>query len=290
MKFDLIIGNPPYNFPRRENNSSSDLYTYFIHLSLNLSKRYSLMVIPKKFFVKNDKRSRDIRDRFIKSGLKMIKTIHAKDTFNIEIKGSCCYYINDKSYNGLAHIDGKEYNLKEIEAKYNCWLFLNNEEYAKLDKVIHRKNLVNYNPKSTFNIRSNDKNFDTGDVKIKVSKAKGDYRTIDKKFINNLDKLNYWKVVLPATFGGGDNISFLQDDMITIEPPGVGVSESFIFFNVDFEQEAKNLSSYLKTKFVKWLLSLMKNRAHVNNDVFKFIPKVDLNIEWDDEKVEREFI
>ena len=53
----------------------------------------------------------------------------------------------------------------------------------------------------------------------------------------------------------------------------------------DTEIESKNLQKYLKSKFVRFLISLKKPTQQMSKLVFSFVPKLDMNIEWTDKKL-----
>lgn len=111
MKFDVIIGNPPYqlndNGQRAEgagvNASASPLYHKFINLARNLKPNYISMVVPSRWMV-SGKGLGAFRKDFL--GDHRIRVLHdypnSKDVFpnaNIDIKGGVCYFLWDQYYN-----------------------------------------------------------------------------------------------------------------------------------------------------------------------------------------------
>ena len=55
------------------------------------------------------------------------------------------------------------------------------------------------------------------------------------------------------------------------------------------EQEAKNLISYVKTKFFRFLVLLKKHTQHAARGVYQFVPLQDFNEEWTDEKLYKKY-
>lgn len=51
----------------------------------------------------------------------------------------------------------------------------------------------------------------------------------------------------------------------------------------DSEKKAERYASYLRTRFVRFLVSLRKATQHATKDVYAFVPDIPLNRQWTDE-------
>ena len=62
-------------------------------------------------------------------------------------------------------------------------------------------------------------------------------------------------------------------------------TKSYISFNVQSEDEAKSLVSYMKCKLPNFMLSLRKISQHINEHTCKWIPLVPLDRQWSDKQI-----
>lgn len=108
MKFDVIIGNPPYqmSFGLDGGNSANakSIYNLFMEQSMNLKPRYLCMITPSRWMTKT---AQGIPDSWIEAMLKSNKfsIIHdyenASDCFpGVSIKGGVNYFLWERDYNG----------------------------------------------------------------------------------------------------------------------------------------------------------------------------------------------
>lgn len=108
MKFDVIIGNPPYqlNVGNTAGNSSKAraIYHEFIAQAIKLNPHYLSMIIPSRWMTRSTEGvSDDWIDNMLKD--KQIKILHdfldAKICFpGVEIKGGVCYFLWENGYQG----------------------------------------------------------------------------------------------------------------------------------------------------------------------------------------------
>ncbi|MGO5373582.1 Eco57I restriction-modification methylase domain-containing protein [Bifidobacterium thermophilum] len=106
---------------------------------------------------------------------------------------------------------------------------------------------------------------------------------IRRAYVNRVENLDSWKVFLPAANGAGDFGEVFSDPIIA--SPGVGSTETFISIgNFDSRDKAENCLSYMKTKFVRSLLGILKTTQHLTPGVFKYVPLQDFtsssDIDW----------
>ena len=99
--------------------------------------------------------------------------------------------------------------------------------------------------------------------------------------------LGKWKVLISMGYGeGGETREYPR--MILgrpiVAPPNSACTETYLVVNsYDSEKEARNLDSYLRTKFLRFLVGLRKNTQHITRDRFKFVPDLPMNVRWTDE-------
>ena len=66
-------------------------------------------------------------------------------------------------------------------------------------------------------------------------------------------------------------------------PPKAICTETYIVIDAfDTEEEAKNLLAYLKTIFVRFLVSQLTSTQHISKSNFSFVPVQDFSKTWTD--------
>ena len=71
-----------------------------------------------------------------------------------------------------------------------------------------------------------------------------------------------------------------------VAAPGTACTETYLVAgHFDTEVEASNYARYLRTRFVRFLVSLRKATQHATRDVYAFVPDLPLDEEWTDAKL-----
>lgn len=293
--FDLIIQDPPFKQISKNTKHYSDYYPKFIEKSHSISKK-TISTSPIKWFSKIKNKS--FRDKMINNfGLRIINTIKDDDIYdNFKLRGGVCYFLLDKNSDTKEKVlfDKKLVDITKYEIIPND---LSKTSISIIDKVINKKNITHrLNANLHFNITTNDNRLkETGMYKCHVSKYKGNV-----KYISDIDlrlkKVDKWKLLIPNTTNSGGMRKEYYNRMV-IAKPGELSSQSFIFFDFDTEEELLIFKKYLESEIVSYLVRLRKVKQHVNSDVFKWVPdinlkqiKEDINIEDIDENYFREIL
>lgn len=75
-----------------------------------------------------------------------------------------------------------------------------------------------------------------------------------------------------------------------IAEPGTACTETYVVAGLfDSEAEAKNYASYLRTRFVRFLVSLRKPTQDAARGVYGFVPELPLDQEWTDAKLYKRY-
>ncbi|MBO4915394.1 MAG: Eco57I restriction-modification methylase domain-containing protein [Oscillospiraceae bacterium] len=109
------------------------------------------------------------------------------------------------------------------------------------------------------------------------------YKFIRRDYVKQVDNLDFYKVYVAQANGSGEFGDVLSEPVV--EKPGVGSTETFLSIG-KFEtiEEAESLVKYIKTKFSRALLSVLKVTQNGNKPVWKMIPLQDFttasDIDW----------
>jgi site-specific DNA-methyltransferase (adenine-specific) len=276
-KFDVIIGNPPYNLKNEKETSASPLYSLFIEQSLKMTG-ILLFIIPSRWFVGGKGLDKFRKDMLNRTDIKLIKHFpNSEDIWKkLDISGGICYFLIDKSYNGLTNFNGVDIKINRYDK-----LIQNVHGYSLIEKIINYPKLSDlYLSTSYFGITTNSTYFtdDKSLVKCYVSKQKGEFKYVNSSHIKS--EYNFWKVFTPQ--GNGNNPHFGN---LIIGTPKEIASQTYFTFKVKSNDEAKSLVSYLNSKFANFMLSLRKIDQHISEDTIRWIPLPPLNKNWTDNEI-----
>ena len=284
-KFDIVIGNPPYNKElTTKKGSPTALYNKFVEYYIEKCDLLCF-VIPSRWFSGGKG-----LDSFRKNMLERTDIVYIKhfddacEIFGntIDIKGGVNYFLKDTHHNGDCKFNGSITKLN----KYN--VFVDGKFHAIIDKLaIFNSVITLYKSQSYYNIETNDTRLkveptkDT--IKCYVSQQKGFEKYIEKSEIKK--DITKWKVITARAahqHKSGFGNTF-------IGKPYEVHTGSYISFNIKSEDEAKSLVSYMKCRLPNFMLYLRKNSQDICNSTCKWIPLPPLNKEWTDEEIYQHF-
>lgn len=299
MKFDVIIGNPPYQLSDGGNAASaSPLYHMFVQQAMKLNPRYLTMIIPARWYAGgkglDSFRSLMLGQQHIKE---LIDVANSADCFpGVNVAGGICYFLWARDYVG----DCKVVNMKEREYVSKMQRSLNEFDYfvrnntalSIIRKVLEKKECLlkdivfsrNYFSLPTTVTGSQQKQ--TG--RIQVLTSKGTIYVNRGQVADNNGLLNKYKVIVTYAMSGGNKPSsdgkYQILSSLKVLGSGEACTETYLILDVfDTEEEANNMISYASTKFFRFLLLQALSSIHITKDKFCFVPLVDVSRPWTDE-------
>lgn len=300
MKFDVIIGNPPYQMSDGGGNGASamPIYQLFVEQAKGLSPRYLTMIIPARWY-SGGKGLDDFRERMLKD--KHIRHItdyaDSRDCFsNVDIAGGVCYFLWDRDNEGkctFRNVKGDNIHVSErILNEYNTFI----RDYEALDIIkkvrTHTRTFLNdivysrnpYGYTSTANVYKEKK-----EGYIPIMTSKGNFYVPLNEIKSNVDTIDKWKVVMSKA--SAEHAGQVDKDgrrkiisRTAILPPYTICSESYLLLNVFATKiEADCMLGYVKTRFFRYLLSTILLTQNISKDKFQFVPLQDFSHLWTDE-------
>lgn len=306
MKFDVIIGNPPYQLSDGGGRESSavPLYHKFVEQAKKLNPSYLIMIIPARWYAGGKG-----LDEFRKSMLNddRLAQIHdfpeTSDCFpGLNIRGGVCYFLWGKYHKGdclvVNHRRGvivssvKRPLLEEksdVFVRYNQAISILRKVRDTKDKTLE----TDVSARNPFGIASNFEDFKKGkstseNIKLYRFGEPGYIRRDQVLKSSNL--INKWKVIVSKASPGGDEYPHQVLTYPIIAEPGAVCTETYLIIKeAKSEQEAKNIISYITTKFFRFMVSLIKNTQNISRAVYAFVPIQDFEKSWTDEELYKKY-
>ncbi len=302
MKFDVIIGNPPYQLDTAGyGRQAKPIYHLFVQQAKKLQPRFLCMIIPSRWFAGGmglDEFRREMLhdDR--------IREIHdfpdATNIFpGVQIKGGICYFNWDRDNHGnckvFNYLNGvttiSERQLLETDA---VTFVRYNEAIPILRKVLRFqepsiRDLVS--KQKPFGLSSNYSgkrvSFD-GAVKLYQNGGVGYIKRNDVK--TGIEVLNTWKVFVPRFGSGSDSFPHPILGRPFVGEPDSACTETYLYIGPFPDRETvENLISYLHTCFFRFLVMLNKPTQNALRQVYSFVPMQDFSKPWTDEELYKKY-
>lgn len=305
MQFDVIIGNPPYQLGQSGGESvggfAMPIYQKFVEAAKSLDPRYVVMVTPSRWFAGgrglDEYRSEMLADTRMRA---LVDFPDASEAFpGTQIKGGVSYFLWDRSWSGrceVSTIQGGEPTsppMKRYLGAYDI-LVRHNEAVPILEKVLAVTaadgvgNLGSkVSPIQPFSLRTNFRGAATSEGMqdpVRVI-GNGDDTFIERAELPRNDSwVDQWKVLLGRAYGAGESVPHQIYNYPILAGPGTAATETYLVIDrFDSEVEAKRLSAYLKTRLVRFLVSLRKNTQDIYSERFQFVPDLPMDRTWTDE-------
>ena len=299
MKFDAIVGNPPYQVMDGGGTGSSAIPVYqkFMALAKKVKPLYISMIMPAKWYT-GGKGLDDFRDEMLND--KRIAFIadfdDSRELFpTADIAGGICYVGWNSSYKGLCTFVSIKAGIRTSQSRdlSDSSVFIREIGALKIiDKIkSHREanmsSLVySRNPFGFTSNQEGSPNPFPNSLHMFTSKG---WTYVDKNDVtSNVDIIGKWKTMMSKTgaehAGQSDSNGMKRVvSRIAVLSPNEICSESYLILSVfDNREEAENLVIYMKSRFARFLLSAILLTQNIAKDKFQLIPLQDFSKPWTD--------
>ena len=323
MEFNAIVSNPPYQQMLEGTNRANALYHLFINIGIKLKPEYISMITPSRWMSRG---AQGIPEAWIDEMLKcnhfitMHDYLDASECFEgVEIKGGVNYFLYSHKYNGVCkRFIHKVNDIDIIDSTLDgsgLGVAIRDSYGMKILQKIIDKEGKSYCTERNFSSLVSSKAFFGQDITLSsnwtgFSETKSEVNCI-KCYVNrrltpsgygwmpraevykNQRTIDIYKIFIPEAGGNGHDAIVLGKPFIG-EPQSV-CSLTYIVIGYDVDKhnftriECENILSYIKTKFVRYIISLKKKTQHGDKEVYQFVPLQDWSKPWTDAELYKKY-
>lgn len=299
MKFDAVVGNPPYQLETGSTSrQATPIYNIFVEQAKALSPHYLSMIMPSRWFAGGmgleQFRNNMMKDVHIS---KLVDYVNAKDCFpQISISGGVCYFLRDAQYIGDCDFISVFQNQRTIEKRSLdefSVLVRYNQAVSALHKVLGNTfepfdEIIS--PLMPFGLSTKERGHATRRTNDLLLHSSNGISYIDQeKVLKGNDLISCYKVMMSKTSaehagepGKDGKFKVFTSSMKVIGPNEVCTHSYFLIGKCQTREEAECIESYLKTKFVRFLVMLSMSAINLSKLVFGFVPMQDFSKPWTD--------
>ena len=303
MKFDVIIGNPPYQLSDGAGGgSATPIYHLFVEQAKKLSPRFLSMIIPARWY--GGGRGLDgFRKTMIED--KHIRVLHdylnAAECFGngVEIKGGVCYFLWERDNEGKCNVFTHRNDITDQSVRYlqeeNSNVFIRYKEGVDIYHKVRAFKELTFDKlvssQKPFGLRTyvhgNEKPFKNS-VKLYEN---GGIGYIERNMISsNIQWVDKPKIFISSAYNAGDNYPHQIIGKPLTAEAGSCCTETYVFIGpFKTDKEAANVTTYIKTRFFRFLVMLKKPSQHAAAPVYSFVPIQDFSHPWTDEMLYKKY-
>lgn len=298
MKFDVIIGNPPYQLSDGGfGRSATPIYNKFVHQAKKLNPRYLTMIIPSRWFAGgrglDSFRAEMLGDDRIR---KLVDFEDASEVFpGVDIAGGVCYFLWERDARGPCEVTNVHKGEKVVSIRKldEFPTFIRHSQAVSIVRKVlakkERRMSEQVSASKPFGLRTFVRPQKAGDLILRWQNGEGPYKRED--ITVGVEMIDKWKVI--TSYVGYDHAGNPGSDgrrrvfsKIDILPPRTICTETYLVIGAyDSQKQAENLVAYMKTRLFRFLVSQFMYSHHITKDAYAFVPILDMNTEWTDEKL-----
>lgn len=297
MKFDAVVGNPPYqeSIGSETNDSlSSQLFPWFMKGAISLKAQYVSLITPARWFAGEAQDKSFVKLRtFIRENNHIEKIFYYKnerEVFpDVEIKGGIDYFLYNESFMSDLEfttiinnekrcerrplfIEGLDVIIADSKSVIIIKKVLNHSDFTSLTTITTGRNPFGIIGKDEVVKAVSVENYSDGFCELR---CKGNLiRWIEKnKIRKNIELFTKKYKVFISKSAGNPNSDFKVIGFPYVGGLNSACTDSLITIGAfDTEEAAVNCRKYVLTKFLRYLVSTLKNSQNVTQIVYGYVP------------------
>lgn len=308
VKFEAIVGNPPYQEEGKNNGRKPPIYNHFMDISYKSASR-AVLITPARFLFDAGQTARDWNMKMLNDEhLRVV--LYEPNATNIfaysDIKGGVavtlrdCYCKQPKigtftAYPELNSIllkvkgydDSQKFLLSIISSqgiyRFSDLLFKEHPEVVNASGEGTGAKIVSKIVEALPQIFESEPIHNVEYVRLLAKTSSGRvFKFIKRKYLQENPYIDTYNVLLPESNGKGAFDVFSTPLVVS---PKEGATDTFISIGTfDTESSAVNVLKYIKTRFVRALLGVKKVTQHNPKATWEYVPLQDFtenaDIDW----------
>lgn len=305
MKFDVIVGNPPYQLSDGGNAASAiPLYQLFVEQAIKIKPQYISVIIPARWYA-GGRGLETFRETMLNDSRIMHLTDYSDSSEcfpGVNIAGGVCYLLWNRNHNGECVVRNVIRNdvstIRRSLSEYSIFVRSNTainlirkiqtRTFKSLSSIVYSSNPFGFR---TY-VRGEVNEF-RGATKLITSEGFGYVKREEiSKCKEAIDKYN---VILTRAMSGGNKpgtdgrYQIIPTTMRVMFPNEICAETYICIGSFESQQEAKCLQSYLSTKFVRFFMLQAMTGIMINKESFQFVPLQDFSHPWTDEMLYKKY-
>jgi site-specific DNA-methyltransferase (adenine-specific) len=311
MKFDVVVGNPPYQMDAdAEGQNVVPIYDSFVQEAVKLNPRYIAMIMPSRWLA-GGKWLDAFRDQMLNDSRirKMVDYPNAGELFpGVDIKGGVLYLLWDRDNPGSCsattrrgddvvgpidrHLSQYDVFVRDARALPILEKVLGKKE-ASFSELVSTRDPFGPALSSNFTgYRKNDKKKE-GDLKLYMNQGGSRVtKWVGPELVTKNEALiKKWKVFIPnAGSDGGQKLPDVVLGTPLVAEPGAVCTLTYLFIGpCSTKSEAVSIDSYVKTRFLRFLVSLRKLNQHTTRSSYTWVPQQTWDRTWTDAELYKKY-
>lgn len=297
VKINAIVGNPPYQvMDGGAGVSAKPVYNLFVDMAKEVHPGYISMIMPAKWFTDGKGLGGFRANMFSDKRLsKIFDFVDSRDCFsNVDIAGGVCYFLWDSTANDSCQFTTLHRGERTISIRNLCEMdeFIRHSEAVNIVESVKSRSDKFFDQivstQKPFGLRTYVTPLSEGDIILKYNKGKGPYQSslID----TGKSMIPQWNVIiscLTAEHAGQtdkEGRKKILSSLDLLRPNEICTETYMVVGSYDTEQEALNLTSYLRSRLTRFLISQLAATQHLSKEKFALVPNQDFtsnsDIDW----------